>query len=831
MFNFTCIPRPILWFAAGIISCLIGLSFRLYPLTHNVSSDAYEQGTMLVIAKVRASITSQVLRQYPDLPAEKKELLIKEQFNKTLRENGPQMRKAFDDAGQAMLSRSGESKHYLLASDSYYFLSLTQEILDKGYFGTKTEGSKYFNPLMLAPLGYWQPQTWHPYIGAIAYRIVHYFNPKEDVMYGVGFTSVFLFPLVLAAFFFACRALGCGVFPGFIASVFFVLAPIYLKRSTFAWFDDDAYNVFFPLLICGLLFMALDRIKNIKLILFITVLIGIALALYARFWVGWGFLWGLSAAGIAAAAALAFFKDRTSFKPTLLLIALLTVTPFIAVGIIFGFPEVWQILLFAFGELKKFIAPSLKNWPDLFIVVGELKKGSLTDVIELTGGPIMFVGGICALLWSGGRALLKYETKTAKIAVLAVFFAVTFYLGLSAQRFTILCLPPLSLLFAYGLNELWTRRQSVGQKLNSHPKTAAKFMTPFLAGGLILSLIVPFNDASKGIRSLLSPIFNSAWERALIKLRDHSPADSVVDTWWSPGHFVKAIAKRRVTFDGASINGEQAYWLTKVYLSQSEEEALGILRMLNVSSNNASEFLQNKGIPLSKAVPLISSALTLNRPQAISLYNKVLPTPQANELIAMTHGAPPPSYVMIYNEIVDGNVMLGYLGKWNFAKIEGLNSQPELLRKIPARSSKDYVPFIWSLVGGPYRQSPTLNLQKRSGNTLLFDHGVAVNTTDMTVTVSSPQYGRGIPQSLFYAAGDEIKEVELPGANLSYSAILFKEDGGTAHCVLLDRVIANSLISRMYYFEGLGLKHFKPFAKESDLTGRTKIFIYEVKWD
>jgi hypothetical protein len=46
----------------------------------------------------------------------------------------------------------------------------------------------------------------------------------------------------------------------------------------------------------------------------------------------------------------------------------------------------------------------------------------------------------------------------------------------------------------------------------------------------------------------------------------------------------------------------------------------------------------------------------------------------------------------------------------------------------------------------------------------------------------------------------------------------------------MDRVLANSLIMKLYYFDGKGLEHFKRFAKEQDLSGRTKVFIYEVKW-
>jgi len=830
MINMSAIPRFLLWVAAGLTACLFGLYFRLYPLTHNVTSDAYEQGTMLVIAKVRSSISAEILRQFPNLSAAQKERLVKEQFDAFLRKNNKEMRKAFDDAGQQILARSGQQKHYLLESDAYYFLSLTQEILDKGSFGTKTEGSKYFNPLMLAPLGYWQPQTWHPYVGAFVYRIVHFINPDSDVMFGVGFTAVFLFIFVMTAFFFTCRSLGCGAFPTFIASLFFVMAPIYLQRSTFANFDDDAYTMLFPILITGLIFQAINHLKNTKMAVLFAVLAAICMALYARFWVGWGFIWGLSAAGLTVSAAITFIKERSSLQPALLLLGTLIMAPFIAVGFLFGFGEVTQILFFAFGELKKFISPSMKDWPDLFIVVGELKRCSLNDVISLTGGPIVFLGGIGGLLWAICRVFITYDSRIAKTAILAVFFIVTLTLSLSAQRFTLLCLTPLSFLFASGLDELWRHRNWFAELIQLKSNTKKKLFSTGIGVLFFISLLSPLMHSRKEIRSMLSPIFNSAWERALTKLRDHSPIDSVINTWWSPGHFVKAIAQRRVTFDGASINGEQGYWLTRVYLSQSEDEALGILRMINISSNNAAEFLEKKGLALSTAVPLLIKATQLNKRDAFNVYTRFLSEPDAESLINMTHGEPPPSYVLIYNEIVEGNVLLGYLGKWNFKKIEELNKNTDALKRIPSRNSPHYIDFIWSLVGGQYRQSPTLNPAGHSGSNILFDNGVELNTRDMTVSVKSPQFGTGIPDSIFYAQGNDIIEKKLPGANLSYSALFFKEPDGSPRCVLMDHVIANSLIARMYYFNGLGLKHFKPFSKETDLSGRTKIFIFEVLW-
>lgn len=347
-----------------------------------------------------------------------------------------------------------------------------------------------------------------------------------------------------------------------------------------------------------------------------------------------------------------------------------------------------------------------------------------------------------------------------------------------------------------------------------------------------MGTIIPLTATNQNIASFLHPIFNSAWDRALTALREKTPENSVINTWWSPGHFVKAIARRSVTFDGASIKGEQAYWLTKVYLSPNEEDALGILRMLNTSSNQACEWLQALGWPVSRATALLETITRMPRTDASHYLNGILSPVQAAALLKLTHGTPPPSYLLIYNEIVEGNVLLGYVGKWDFTRIEQLNATPAALKKIPSRSSKNYIDFLWSLVGGPLRQSETLSPAGRNGSKILFDQGMILDTADMTVEINSPKFGRGIPASVVYLdpATNRVQQKTLPNATMSYSAVIFKDNNNIPHGVLMDSLLANSLIMKLYYFNGQGLTYFKPFAKEQDLSGRTKILIYAVQW-
>ena len=817
------IPAFLPWLLTGLFVLSVGLFFRLYPLTHNVAADAYEKSTILVLNRIRDVVAQQIDRQFPDMPAYEKEALVKKQFDEILRKDKDKVRKAFDDLGLKILEQEGGEKHYLQESDSYYFLALTQNVLDRGAISPEVKGSKYFNNLMLAPLGFWQPNTWHPYIGATVYKTVKFFKPDADVMYGVGFTPLFLLPLVIAAFLFACRGLGCSWPSALTAAVFFVLAPIFLKRSTYGWYDDDTYSILFPILTLAFLFHALRYWGQAKKAILYAIGCALAVALYSRFWMGWGFLSGLIFAGLLAILIKRQVLRDAPVADTLKFSAILFTAMAVGVLAMFGLKDVIEIISVSWGELVKFTAPQFKDWPDLFLMVGELKRMSPQDVISETGGLLPFMGALGILIYSAVN-LIRKRTLDEAVLILAIFLAATFMMSLSALRFTVLCLTPVSLLFAIALEKVWQEREKI---VRFAPRAAVAWIVISL---FLLSLLIPWQASNKTIRSLLNPIFNSAWDRALTKLRDATPPDSVVDTWWSPGHFVKAVAKRRVSFDGATIKGDVAYWLTRVYLSQSKEEALGILRMLNTSSNRATEYLQNLGLPLSKTVPFLSKALGMNKVKAKAYYSTTITPKESAELLALTHGTPPPSYLLIYNEIVEGNVLLGYIGKWDFEKIERLNHDPELLKKVPSRASPKYVDFIWSLVGGPFHQSETLSPVVQNGSEILFAEGVKVNTADMTAEVSSPKFGSGIPQSIFYLANDEVREKKLAGATLKYSVLFIREDNGSSRVVLMDRILANSLIMKLYYFDGKGLKFFKPFTREKDITGRTKIFVYEVAW-
>lgn len=817
------------WLLAGLTLCGIGLYFRLYPLYHNVASDAYEKSTMIVIAQLRHMITNQVEQQNAHLSFDAKQSLIQKKLNETLRDHKDRVKKMFDDLGLKILQESPEAVFYLQESDSYYFLDLTENILKTGHVSSNINGNKFFHEKMTAPIGQWEPQLWHSYLGAFVYRLVKFFKPDTDVMFGVSWTPIILFPFVVLAFLFTAKSFGCSPFPATIAGIFFLLAHIFLKRSTFAWYDNDIYTILFPLISLGCLFQAFSHLVNIKKALFWGTLASISAVIYGQFWPGWIFLWILLSISVFILFIKNSFLKRNPDRSSLYLFLSIFIAPIFLLFLVCPPYQIFGIFTHGLSNLQKFIQPQINGWPDLYMLVGELKRSSLVDIIDFNGGCIIFFGAILSMFYGLWQICYKTTSYKSHLITLFIYLIGTLYLALGAQRFTMLTLVPLAVLFTFGLQTFWDQGKAFLQHYFS-PKISLFFISFLLT---LLSLF-PLYTAKKNIRSYITTIFNSTWDKTLSKIRQETPENTIINTWWSPGHFIKAIAKRRVTFDGASIRGDIAFWLNRVYLSQTEHEALSTLRMLNTSSNEASIFLENKGWPLSKAVQLISGIILMERQQALSLIKKVLSEKDALHLLSLTHGEKgklPPSQILLYNELMDSNVLFGYLGKWNFQRIEQLNASPSALKEIPKRSDKKFIDFIWSLVGGPYRQSSKLNVVEKKDSLVIFDQGVSINLETMNAFIDSKQFGKGTPLSVVYLDKQTNKVVEKknPSASLSYCVVYF-EEGKNQHVFLMDKEIATSLIVKLYYFNGIGLDHFKLFANESDLTGRTKILSFSVIW-
>lgn len=208
---------------------------------------------------------------------------------------------------------------------------------------------------------------------------------------------------------------------------------------------------------------------------------------------------------------------------------------------------------------------------------------------------------------------------------------------------------------------------------------------------------------------------------------------------------------------------------------------------------------------------------------------------QKEHLLDLTHGKGewPPTYVLIYNDLVEQNPAVTIVATWDFRKAGEMKAKPNpdrssrFLRYLTGAGQQEQIRKILSLSNGILKFTPESDLQKQNGKTLYFSNGLMVNLENMDSYLVIPQKRlQGRPMSLFYMKEGQFIEKSYEGERVDVSALLIEENG-SYRLVLADPRLIRSMLFRLYYLKGQGLKTFKPFLAKEDNAG-TRIFIYEV---
>ncbi len=827
--------------AAFIISTAIGIYFRLYPLLFRASSSSEGKAIAVINSQFKQSSLEQINRLYPGLSTDKKRFLAEQQYQKIISNDPRKLRKALRNLSQQIDKRSiidnPESKPseiYLIASDPYYFYGLTEKLSQGKKIMSKRKGAKYFNNKMLAPVGYWEAFNLHPFVGYRIYQLLAKFSPDISLMHAVSFTPILIMVLACLFFFLICYSLQIDVWATGLGSILFLLAPIFLRRSFLGWYDTDPYNILFPLAILFTFFLGIEKHNNcIKKSVIFGILCGSTLSLYALFWQGWVYMFSvLLISGIIIATINHFvFQKKSKTKSLLIYLAAIYTTSFVIIISLFGIKEFFFLFEEGFKVLGEFFSTKLKLWPDVYLSVGELHGSSLKEFLELSGGFIFISLATLGLFIASIKSLKKTcQKNSSKIIVLIVFFISSLILAIKAQRFILFFLVPAGIFASLTFSYI---KDFISKTINRKTSLSIKMRQSIFIGILIILTIIfiapPLRTADDWA-SRLRPIFDEVWDSTLTKIKTDTPKNSIINTWWPPGHFIKSMAQRSVTFDGATINIPQAYWMANVLMNSDEQKALGILRMLNVSANKAAEYLQNLGFSLSESIKIIDEIVTLSKEKAKKILLDKLDPQQADNLLALTHKTPAPSYIFIYNDLVDNGIGIAFISRWDIKKFEKLNKNRLAVNEIKKMKPREYINFIWDTQGGIPKISKPLIKVANQGDVIYFDHGIRIDISSMQCEIASETFGNGIPKSLIYEQPGKIIEKNFPDSTLSYCVLLYKNNRDQYECILLDKIMADALMTRLYFFGKGGLKYLKPFARKHNEFIQTKINVYEVDW-
>ena len=359
-------------------------------------------------------------------------------------------------------------------------------------------------------------------------------------------------------------------------------------------------------------------------------------------------------------------------------------------------PSIPNIISSVGGEVLFFIAilglcltlVPLKNWRAqdyyyisasaflAFLALTDVPRG-LANVTGISQG-VMFTFFV-ALPVLAGFALKLFDDRSFNI-VFAMFasgwFIATIFMSTQGVRFILLLVPAFAIALAvfFGRLLLLLKEQfSKGRWGTSLLRTSAGYFIVILVGLFLLTSLVNDGYAAGFNRP---PSMHDAWYDTLTEIKETTDEDAIITSWWDFGHWFKAIAERRVTFDGASQNTPMAHWTGRALLTKDESEARSIIRMLHCGGREGFEALSDgmygsydnlspREFFLVKEV--FDDGLAVdNYNEAVSIYSQH--ADNAEEIASLTHCDAPEGLFITSGDMVGKASVWGHFGGWSFEK-------------------------------------------------------------------------------------------------------------------------------------------------------------------
>ena len=793
----------------------------------------------LVDRGIRDQLRSSLQKQFPQISPSERERAVDLQVQKLKSADRANYEAAVKNALLNITrSRTGGGYHYLLEADPYYFFGQTEKLLETGRIADTRRDGKYLEPLREAPHGHWTEILFHPYLGLYWYKFVRFFEPRASLMKTLGFFPLLLVLLILPMFAWLGKVLRFPLIASAIGMATISFSPIFIQRSALGWYDTDPYNYVFPILILAFVFQGLqDRKWFWPGVLGASFLAG----LYAMFWPGWALIGVLIPVSILGGLFGLWILQR-SMEPDLAKAALRFGGIFILGWLISAAVFLSPAVLIAslnrgWFAINKFSLSDFDLWPNIFLTVGEAGSITLRKLIFLTGNYVTFVIAVAGLLWEGLHIFKRQDPRERfRFFFLLCFTAPIMFLSIKTERFSVLFVLPLAIFAGFAVMRFVAWAQDSFSRI--FPGLAERERVyRAVAVSLVVLLFAPLLLISAHVVAMgIRPIMDDVWYQALKEVKAKTPENAIVDSWWPPGYFITGIAHRRVVVDGGTQHLHISYWMAKILMAENERESAGLLRMVNTSGEDAPDLLERWGMDVPDAVDLILKVTRLNRIEAFRILPSAWTPAQKEELLDKTHGRGdlPPSYLLIYNDLVEQNLAVTVVANWDFRKAKSLQAQK---RKghggsegmFERDSGKRYVEDLIQTSGKWLRYTPVAALSQRRGDFLSFTNGLRVNLATHEALIFLPEKKlQGAPSSLFYFEKGQLLEKVFRGeGGLDISALVF-EDQGSFYSVLADARLIRSLLFRLYYLQGRGLSLFRPLVSRGTLKGGTVIRVFEL---
>lgn len=837
-------------------------------------------------------LTQQKSQEYPNLPSENLNALVQEEYQQMLEQGmvflvtganqaqqmpyeqaiyvvSSQYKDIFkDDAGQ----------NYLHDIDTWLWYGQARNYVNSGYeyFGTTlNEKGQSVHELRNGREGIVTNWGLHPWSIAIFYRIGNVFSDDWTIVKATYYISVAIMLLATIPVFFIAKKIS-GDLGALVAATVFSVQPALLSRTLAGVADSDPWTVFFPVLLTWIFLEAwATKIRKIKVGL--LALFGIVMGLFYLTWGGWWyiFIFILGMMGIYFAyqalinwrtirkSVVLFFKKK-EIQNTVIMGAGIPLSTFIFGPLIAFMLNQSNSLMFYFnsfitGTINSLFYSGYKDvginthWPNVLTTVAELNASSLKAAIGSIGGNLLFILSIVGIIATILRKDDEGKRDTKVAILLTIWFVGTLYMATTGVRFSALLVPAFAIALGAAVGIITQYVSRWGKRELS--------VRPILTKAVILVLVIIMLSGTIKSAYYTSqgalPIVNDAWYDALIEIKEDSD-DAIISSWWDFGHHFVAIAQRRVTFDGGD-QGRRIHWIGKTLLTRDEAEAVGILRMLNCDQEKMiDKALNYSGNDTYEAVQTLYDLAVIDERDHAKEYllkNRSYSKRQAEDMLESTHCDDLlEQYYITSADMVGKSGVWGHFGSWDFNrsimynKVNRANFQDgtRILEEDfgikGAEAARIYTEIksqsgdVWISPWPGYINQQPVNCQKEE-NIVSCENGANFNLSTYDAffvigqgEIARPRYTSYIDEHGEFVIKEYTDNIVPTNSNRGVGVSFIPIGNGNYQSVLSDELLVGSMFTRLFYYNGHGLRHFKELTTQSSPTSG-KIQVWKVDFE
>ena len=191
-----------------------------------------------------------------------------------------------------------------------------------------------------------------------------------------------------------------------------------------------------------------------------------------------------------------------------------------------------------------------------------------------------------------------------------------------------------------------------------------------ILAALVLLTALLFPTAYAAVAAGVSPASSfptPQMEREMAYIRENTPEDTVIASWWDFGYYFEEIGNRATLFDGGTQSGMRLYLMAKALTTDDASLSAGILRMLAASGDEALITLTERFQDGGEAVTLLMTLLSMDPEEAPAFLESAygMSSDEAAELVSLIHPSDGrPLCLLISRDMIAKSKWFPFFGNW-----------------------------------------------------------------------------------------------------------------------------------------------------------------------